>query len=76
MKRLSLFLSKIQAKLIEGRYRRIDGTHGEHAWIEIYINGVPYVCDSEIAWQSMLYDTYMRPYGSTTQTYYRNEAAY
>lgn len=64
------------ARLIEGRYRRNDGTHGEHGWVEIWQNGVAYVCDPEIAWQSMLYQTYMRPYGSTTLTYFRNEAAY
>lgn len=64
------------AKLVEGRYLRSDGTHGVHGWVEIYQNGVPYVCDPEIAWQSMHYDTYMRPYGSTALTYFRNEAAY
>ncbi|MCQ2510120.1 MAG: GBS Bsp-like repeat-containing protein [Lachnospiraceae bacterium] len=64
------------ARLIEGRYLRTDGQHGVHGWVEIWQNGVPYVCDPEIAWQSMHYDTYMRPYGSTALTYFRNEAAY
>lgn len=64
------------ARLIEGRYLRSDGRHGIHGWVEIYQNGIAYVCDPEIAWQSMLYDTYMRPYGSTPLTYFRNEAAY
>lgn len=64
------------AKLIEGRYRRNDGTHGEHGWVEIWQNGVAYVCDPEIAWQGMQYDTYMRPYGSTVLTYFPNERAY
>ena len=60
-----------QAEAISGRFGSGRGGHG---WLEIVIDGIPYLCDPEVNWKYLKWDPYalfMKKYGDVGYYYGR-----
>lgn len=57
------------AKMISGSVPLLSGGYGPHAWVELNINGVTYICDPESQREYPNYGFYMTTYATAPYEY-------